>query len=148
MIMTKCNLRKKGHSQVHTLSGREIKAGTQLRARRQELKQRPLRLLTAYCLVPHCLPSLLSYTTQDHLPRTGPSYNELGPLILITNQKSTLKACPLAIVEIFFSAVVLFSNESSLCKVDKNLTRTIDPLSTRHTNILLDHNLSFFVHLQ
>lgn len=51
-----------------------------------------------------------------------------------------------SLMEVFFlSWRSLFSDESSLCQVDKNLTSTIYPLSTWHTDILLlNHNFSCF----
>ena len=44
----------------------------------QELMQRPWTG-AAYLLAPHGLLSLLSYRTQDHQPRDGPTHNGLGP---------------------------------------------------------------------
>lgn len=55
---------------------KSIRAGT----RRQELKQRT-RKSTTYLL------SLLSYTTQDHLPRVGPAHSELGPHVSHSSRK-------------------------------------------------------------
>lgn len=34
----------------------------------------------AYCLVPHGLLSLLSQTTEGHLPKGDTAHSELGPL--------------------------------------------------------------------
>ena len=48
---------------------KEAKAGTQPGTWRQEVKQRSYRNTTAGLLLMAGLLSLLSYTTQDHLPR-------------------------------------------------------------------------------
>ena len=45
---------------------------------RQELIQKPWRG-AAYWLAPHGLLSLLSYRTQDHQPRDGPTHNGQNP---------------------------------------------------------------------
>ena len=50
------------------------KAGTW----RQELMERPWRN-AAYWLAPHGLLSLLSYSTQDHQPRSGTAHSALYP---------------------------------------------------------------------
>ena len=52
----------------------------------RELMQRPQRN-TAYWLAPHDLLSLLSYSTQDHLPRDD-TYNRLSFLIFIFNEEN------------------------------------------------------------
>jgi hypothetical protein len=51
---------------------------------RQELMQR-LGRGAAYSLASPGLLSLLSYRTQDHLPRDGPTHNGLSPPPLFTN---------------------------------------------------------------
>jgi hypothetical protein len=51
---------------------------------RQELMQRPWRDVT-YRLASPGLLSLLFYRTQDYQPRDGPTHNELGPPLLMTN---------------------------------------------------------------
>lgn len=56
----------------------------EIRNSRQDLDQKPQRN-TAYQLVPHGLPSLLSFTAQDNLP---PS--ELGPPTVIINKENIL----------------------------------------------------------
>jgi hypothetical protein len=60
--------------------GNSNRAGTW----RQELMQKPWRG-AAYWLAPHGLFSLLSYRTQDHQSRDGPTHNGLGPPTSITN---------------------------------------------------------------
>lgn len=40
-----------------------------------------------YWLAPHDSLSLLSYTTQDHLPRDGTTHGGLGPSTSTVNQK-------------------------------------------------------------
>ena len=62
-------------------SSREIWTGTW----RQDWMQRPWKG-AAYWLIPHGLFSLLSYRTQDHQPRNGPSHNGLGPLLSVTKK--------------------------------------------------------------
>lgn len=85
--MTKNNLEKKRFvsaykSQVTLYcwanSRQELKAGTW----RKELKQRPQRSAVFWL----SLLSLLSYTSQDHLPRNGTTHNGRGPPTAITNQ--------------------------------------------------------------
>lgn len=51
----------------------EVKAGTQQKTQRQDLKQRPWRS-AAYWLAPHGLFSQLTYRLKDHLPRDGHAY--------------------------------------------------------------------------
>ena len=58
----------------HSPSLKQVRAGTW----RQELMQKPWRG-AAYWLALHGLLSLLSYRTQDHQPRDGPTHNGLGP---------------------------------------------------------------------
>jgi hypothetical protein len=53
--------------------------------------QRPWRRAAYYWLAPHGLLSLLSYRTQDHQPRDGPTHNGLGPPSLITNLENALE---------------------------------------------------------
>jgi hypothetical protein len=48
--------------------------------------QRPWRG-AAYWLAPHNLPSLLSYRTQDHQPRGGPTHSGMSSLTSIINSK-------------------------------------------------------------
>lgn len=58
----------------------------------QELKQEPRQEPwdnTTYWLAFHCLPSLLSYPPQDHLPRDGTIRSKLGPSVSIINQENT-----------------------------------------------------------
>jgi hypothetical protein len=61
--ITKSNLGRKGFISAYSCSSlwREVKAGTEAEAMRS----------TAYCIVLHALPSLLAYTTQNHLTRTA-----------------------------------------------------------------------------
>lgn len=59
--------------------GKKFKIGTS--------KQRPWRN-AAYCLPPHGLLTLLSYTTQDRLPRGGITWSSQRPLTLIINQEN------------------------------------------------------------
>lgn len=64
----------------HSPSLREIRAG----AWKQVLKQRPSRTaLTG--LLPSDFLGILSYSTQDHLPRNGTAHRKLGPPTSITN---------------------------------------------------------------
>jgi hypothetical protein len=49
--------------------------------------QRPWRD-AAHWLAPHGLLSLLSYRTQEHQPRDGPTHSGRGPLPSITNEKN------------------------------------------------------------
>ena len=58
----------------HVPSLREVRAGTQAGTWRQE--QRSWRN-SVYWLTTHGLLSLLSFTTQDHLPRVGTTHSEL-----------------------------------------------------------------------
>jgi hypothetical protein len=59
---------------------------TQDRSRRQELELRPWGSI-AYWLAPHGLSNLLSYSTQDHLPKGVTNCSELSPPKSITNKK-------------------------------------------------------------
>ena len=65
--------------------------GSQGKSLRQEAGGRnsEAKTMEECCLLP-CFPgllSLLSYTTQDHLPRGGAAHNGLSPPISITNQE-------------------------------------------------------------
>ena len=63
--------------------------------------------------------SLLSYSTQDLQPQTGPAHNELGSPTSIVNQENVLQNCPQTNQEgAFLSWGFLFPNDSSLCQVD------------------------------
>ena len=84
--ITKINLGKR----VYTYSPQsqsimeEVRARTQAGTWRQALKQRPWRS-AVYWLALHGLLGLLSYRTQDHLPRAGLTHYVLSPPTLITN---------------------------------------------------------------
>jgi hypothetical protein len=69
------------------------KSGQELRTRAQlnsELMQKPWRS-DVYWLAPYGLLSLLSYSTQDHLPRGVTAHRELGPPTLIVFSENTLQ---------------------------------------------------------
>jgi hypothetical protein len=66
----------------HDKPGQELKA----RICRQELKQRTWKRAT-YWLTFGGLLGLISYATQDHLPKGGPVPNELGPSMSIIIQE-------------------------------------------------------------
>jgi hypothetical protein len=68
---------------IHNLgkSGQELKAVTW----RQEVMLRSWRSAT-YGSAPYSLLILLSYNTQDHLPRNAATNNELGPPTSITKK--------------------------------------------------------------
>jgi hypothetical protein len=96
---------------VHHLRSQDRKsnrAGTW----RQELMQRPWRG-AAYWLAPHLLLNLLSYRTQDHLPRSGPTHNH-------TPHRSLVKKMPYSQIlgRHFLNWGFLPSNGFSLCQVD------------------------------
>jgi hypothetical protein len=75
-------LRRKGLTLPHhNPLLKEVRTGTC----RQEPKQRPRKGAAAW-IVPRGLLSLLSYRTQDHPPRGGPTHSELGSSPLITLQ--------------------------------------------------------------
>ena len=63
----------------HIPSLREVRAGSQARTWRQDLKQRPWRN-AAYVLAYPDLLSLLPYITQNYLPQGGTTQNGLAPL--------------------------------------------------------------------
>jgi len=71
---------------------RSILAGNQSRSSGQEQKQNLGVLLTA----PHGLLSLLSSTTQDHLPWRDTNHRGLGPSIATETQGNALQICPQA----------------------------------------------------
>jgi hypothetical protein len=84
--LTKNNLRRKGLFSLSPTphpSPNEATAGTW----RQELKQSPQRS-AAYWLVPQGFLSLLSYTTQDHSPRSDTTHSGLGPPASVLNQET------------------------------------------------------------
>lgn len=56
-------------------SGQELKVGNEpeVKTKAEEWRR------AAYCLALYGLPSLLSYRTQDRLPKQGTIHNELGP---------------------------------------------------------------------
>jgi len=64
---------------------------------RQELIQKPWRGI-AYWLAPHGLFSLLSYRTQDYLPRDGITHKGLGPPSLVANWENDVQ---LDLMEVF-----------------------------------------------
>ena len=73
---------------VHYLkkSGQDLKQGRNLEAGTDaEDVEECCLLLLLFSL--HGLLSLISYRTQDHLPRDGTTYGGLGPSSLITNLK-------------------------------------------------------------
>lgn len=48
----------------------------------------------AYQLAPSSLPSLVSYTNQDILPKGGVPFHELGPPTSIINEGNVPQMCP------------------------------------------------------
>lgn len=70
----------------------QIQAGTQAGTRRQKVRQRPQKT-TAYCIFLHGLPTLPSYTTEDHLSRAFTTHIRLGFLTSI-HQSLTKKTPP------------------------------------------------------
>lgn len=96
-------------------SWKELEAGNL----ESELKQRLWRG-AAYWIAPCGLFSLLSYTTQAHLPRGSTLHSELG-LPTITNKENAPKDLPTAnLIEAPSQLWLLFPNSSSLCRVHKN----------------------------
>lgn len=91
-------------------SGQELKqyleAGTEAEARE------------ACCLIVLLgLPSLTSYTTENHLLRGGSFYNGLGPPTSIISHENALLACPQTSLVNDFSAEALSSRmAASLCQ--------------------------------
>jgi hypothetical protein len=75
----------------------------------------------SYWLVLHGLPSLLSYRTQDHQPRYGPTHNRLGP-----PHQSQMKKMPYSLAYRlilwghFLSLGFLLSDDSTLLKLTKD----------------------------
>ena len=47
----------------------------------------------AYWPVPYGLLSLVSYSTQDHLPRDSTAHSEMGPPTSLINQENVPQAC-------------------------------------------------------
>lgn len=114
---TKSNLEEKGF--LSLTSRREVRAETQGGAWRQEVKQRPRGTVLCWFAVRGLL-SLLSYPSQDHLPRGGTVHSGLSPPIPIINQENDTQAClqgnPM---RRFLNWVFLFPDGSGLCQVEK-----------------------------
>lgn len=90
--MTKSTWGGKGLSQLpypdHSSSGSEINARTW----RHELEQTSRRS-AAYRFAPLVLLSLLSCTTQDHLPRDGAAHSGMDTPTSTTNQENATQTC-------------------------------------------------------
>lgn len=72
-----------------------------------------------YWFTSHGLFSLLSYTTQGHLPRVGTTYRGLGSPTSISNQENARQTCLLtSFMEVFSQLRAPFPKYSSLCQVD------------------------------
>lgn len=101
--------------------------GSQGRHSRQELTQRNV----AYWLAPHAFLGLLSYTTQNYLPRGGTGHSAIGPSKSITNQETVPEiSLKVNLEEAFFffqleSPVPIYF--SSLCQIHIKLAHTEDP---------------------
>lgn len=87
--MTKTNLVMKGFILLTTLRSGSIIERHEGSHSRQELMQRNV----AYWFVHHPWLSLLSYTTEDFLPRVGTSYSGMDPSTPITNQQTVPEVC-------------------------------------------------------
>jgi hypothetical protein len=91
----KATWRRKGliNLQVTVYHGGKLKQEFKAGVWKQELKQRPWRN-TAYWLDSHGLLSLLSYTTQAHLPTNGTTYSGLGSPTSMNNQQNASQMYP------------------------------------------------------
>ena len=100
------------HTTLRSHSGTEE---VRLGAWRQELKQKPWRN-TAHWLALNGLLPILSYVTQDHLPRIGTNHSELGLPTSIINQENIPTWVPTGQSgERIFSIEVLFPQMSLSC---------------------------------
>ena len=91
----------------------EVKAGTQERSSRWELKQRPY---TAHWLAFHDLLILLSYVTQDQLLRCGTASR---PPTSIINQENASQTClQVCLIEAFSQLSILFQDDSGIYQTD------------------------------
>lgn len=99
---------------------------------RQKLMQRKV----AYWLVLRDWLSLLSYTTQNYLPRVGTSYSGTDPSTSITNQETVPEVCLKAslwrMIFFFQLKISLPCYVSSLCQNDMKLAYTKDPAAGVH----------------
>ena len=75
----------------------------------------------------------LSYTNQDHLPRSRLTHNELDCLRSIINQENAPQTCLQANLRKVFSLLrFLFPQNSQVCQVDPRLTKTLVIAQTVH----------------
>ena len=92
-VISKGNLGRKGLIWLtlpcHSSSQKAVGVGTHA-GQEPGVKSpgRENRRSDVYWLIPHGLPSFLSYSTQDHKARSDTAYSDLGPLTLIINQEN------------------------------------------------------------
>ena len=83
------------HSHIWLITkGSQDRNSNRARTWRQKLMQRPWRD-ASYWLAPHgpTQPAFVSYGTQGHQPRNGPTHNGLGSPSGIVNWGNTLQTC-------------------------------------------------------
>ena len=113
--MTGSTLERRGFMSVHSCSPsrREVGSGG-TEAETMEV--------AAYWLAPHGLLSLLSYITQDHLPRDGTAHSGLSPPTPIINQEKGSPAMPTGQSDGGMFSVEVLSSQMTMACVE--LTKT------------------------